>query len=144
MSFSKVSLKEALQNMFHTQQSRLEILADVTFLSPCRFPTVMKNQLDPFEGQLEVLRSLVYVCASPGSDMDVLQQAGKTICQRDAEWCKQVVPIWLHVLAGPALGIALAARVLVVWGYDVGDEVVVTTGGLRGWKQMCLSQTNRG
>lgn len=64
--------------------------------------------------------------------MDVLQQAGKTICQRDAERCQQVVPVWLHVFTGPALGIALAARVLVVGGDDVGDEVVVTTGGLGG------------
>lgn len=64
--------------------------------------------------------------------MDVLQQAGKAICQRDAERCQQVVPVRLHVFAGPALGIALAARVLVVWGDDVGDEVVITTGGLGG------------
>lgn len=64
--------------------------------------------------------------------MDVLQQAGKAICQRDAERCQQVVPVWLHVFTGPALGIALTARVLVVWGDDVGDEVVVTTGGLGG------------
>lgn len=62
--------------------------------------------------------------------MDVLQQAGKTICQGHAQRCQQVVPVWLHVLTGPALGIALAACVLVVRGYDVGDEVVVTAGGL--------------
>lgn len=72
--------------------------------------------------------------------MDVLQQAGKTICQRDAERCQQVVPVWLHVFTGPALGITLAARVLVVWGDDVGDEVVVTTGGLgRGETDVLIS-----
>lgn len=67
--------------------------------------------------------------------MDVLQQAGETIRQRDAERRQQVVPVGLHVFAGPALGIALAARVLVVGGDDVGDEVVVTTRRL-GWGQM--------
>lgn len=71
--------------------------------------------------------------------MDVLQQAGKTICQRDAERCQQVVPVWLHVFTGPALGIALAARVLVVGGDDVGDEVVVTTGGLGGETDALIS-----
>lgn len=74
--------------------------------------------------------------------MDVLQQAGKTICQGDAERRQQVVPVWLHVLAGPALGIALAARVLVVGGHDVGDEVVVSTGGLRD-KDVLTSETRR-
>lgn len=67
--------------------------------------------------------------------MDVLQQAGKTIRQGHAQRCQQVVPVWLHVLTGPALGIALAACVLVVRGYDVGDEVVVTAGGLPGGKR---------
>lgn len=62
--------------------------------------------------------------------MDVLQQAGKAIGQGDAERRQQVVPVWLHVLAGPALGVALAARVLVVGGHNVGDEVVVAAGGL--------------
>lgn len=71
--------------------------------------------------------------------MDVLQQAGKTIRQRDAERCQQVVPVWLHVFTGPALGIALAARVLVVGGDDVGDEVVVTTGGLEGETDVLIS-----
>lgn len=59
--------------------------------------------------------------------MDVLQQAGEAICQGDAEWCQQVVPVGLHVLTGPALGVTLAAGVLVVRRHNVGDEVVVTT-----------------
>lgn len=64
--------------------------------------------------------------------MDVLQQAGEAVREGDAERRQQVVPVGLHVLAGPALGVALAARVLVVGGDDVGDEVVVPTGGLKG------------
>lgn len=75
--------------------------------------------------------------------MDVLQQAGKTICQGDAERCQQVVPVWLHVLTGPALGVALAARVLVVRGHNVGDEVVVATGGLRGETRVFTSDKKK-
>lgn len=75
--------------------------------------------------------------------MDVLQQAGKTIRQGDAERRQQVVPVWLHVLAGPALGVALAARVLVVRGHDVGDEVVVATGGLRGEAHVFVAEKER-
>lgn len=71
-------------------------------------------------------------CVSPGRDVDVLQQAGEAVREGDAERRQQVVPVGLHVLAGPALGVALAARVLVVGGDDVGDEVVVPTGGLKG------------
>lgn len=94
-------------------------------------PTVVRNQLDLCERE-GLIVGLIQLCASPGSDMDVLQQAGKTICQGHAQRCQQVVPVRLHVLTGPALGIALAACVLVVRGYDVGDEVVVTAGGLAG------------
>lgn len=64
--------------------------------------------------------------------MDVFQQAGETVGQGDAERPQQVVPVWLHVLTGPALGVALAARVLVARSHDVRDEVVVTAGGLEG------------
>lgn len=67
---------------------------------------------------------------SPGRDVDVLQQAGEAVRQGDAQRPQQVVPAGLHVLAGPALGVALAAHVLMVRSHDVGDEVVVTTGGL--------------
>lgn len=67
---------------------------------------------------------------SPGRDVDVLQQAAEAVGQGDAERPQQVVPVGLHVLTGPALGVALAARVLVVRSHYVGDEVVVTAGGL--------------
>lgn len=62
--------------------------------------------------------------------MDVLQQAAEAVGQGDAQRPQQVVPVGLHVLAGPALGVALAAGVLVVRSHYVGDEVVVTAGGL--------------
>lgn len=74
--------------------------------------------------------------------MDVLQQAGEAICQGDAEWCQQVVPVGLHVLAGPALGVTLAARVVVVRRHNVGDEVVVTAGCLEEGTQ-CLYQRKK-
>ncbi len=64
--------------------------------------------------------------------MDVLQQAGEAVGQGDAERPQQVVPAGLHVLTGPALGVALTAHVLMVRSDDVGDEVVVTTGCLEG------------
>lgn len=74
--------------------------------------------------------------------MDVLQQAGEAICQGDAEWCQQVVPVGLHVLTGPALGVTLAARVLVVRRHNVGDEVVVTAGRLEE-ETRCLYQRKK-
>lgn len=64
--------------------------------------------------------------------MDVLQQAGKTVSQGDTQGSQQVVPAGLHVLAGSALGVTLAAHVLVVRSHNVGDEVVITTGCLKG------------
>lgn len=69
---------------------------------------------------------------SPGRDVNVLQQAGEAVVERDAQRPQQVVPAGLHVLTGPALSIALTARILMVRSHYVGDEVVVTTGGLRG------------
>lgn len=63
--------------------------------------------------------------------MDVLQQAGEAVREGHAQRPQQVVPAGLHVLAGPALGVALAAHVLVVGRHDVGDEVVVTAGRLQ-------------
>lgn len=62
--------------------------------------------------------------------MYVLQQAGESVGQGVTQWAQQVVPVGLHVLAGPALGVALTAHVLIVWSHYVGDEVVVTTGCL--------------
>lgn len=74
--------------------------------------------------------------------MDVLQQAGEAVGQGDAQRPQQVIPAGLHVLAGPALGITLAAHVLIVWRHYVGDEVVVTTGCLqeeRGIVHFCVT-----
>lgn len=68
---------------------------------------------------------------SPGRDVDVLQQASEAVREGHAQRPQQVVPTGLHVLAGPALGVALAAHVLVVGRHDVGDEVVVTAGRLQ-------------
>lgn len=62
--------------------------------------------------------------------MDVLEQAGEAVCKWDTQRTQQIVPVGLHVLTGSALGVALAARVLMVRSDDVGDEVVVTTGSL--------------
>lgn len=62
--------------------------------------------------------------------MDVLQQAGEAVGQGIAQWAQQVIPVGLHVLACPPLGIAFTAHILVVRGDYVGDEVVVTTGCL--------------
>lgn len=67
--------------------------------------------------------------------MDVLQHAGEAVGQRDAQRSQQVVPAGLHVLTGPALGVTLAAHVLVVRSHYVGDEVVATTGCLEGDKR---------
>ena len=67
---------------------------------------------------------------SPGGDVDVLQEAAEAVGEGDTQRAQQVVPAGLHVLAGPALGVALTAHVLMVGGQDVGDEVVVPTGGL--------------
>lgn len=64
--------------------------------------------------------------------MDVLQQAGEAISQGDTQGSQQVVPAGLHVLAGPALGVTLAAHVLMVWSHNIRDEVVITTGCLKG------------
>ena len=69
---------------------------------------------------------------SPGGDMDVLQEAAEAVGEGDAQGAQQVVPAGLHVLAGPALGVALTAHVLMVGGQHIGDEVVVPTGGLEG------------
>lgn len=69
---------------------------------------------------------------SPGCDMNVLQQAGEAVGQRNTEWPQQVVPAGLHVLTGPALGVTLTAHILIVRSHYVGDEVVVTTGCLGG------------
>lgn len=63
--------------------------------------------------------------------MDVLQQAGEAVGQGNTQRPQQVVPAGLHVLAGPPLGVALAAHVLVVRSHDVRDEVVVTAGCLQ-------------
>lgn len=63
--------------------------------------------------------------------MDVLQQAGHAVGQRDAQRAQQVVPAGLHVFTGPALGVALTAHVLVIRSHYVGNEVVVATGCLQ-------------
>lgn len=68
---------------------------------------------------------------SPGCNMNVLEQAGEAVRKGDTQRPQQIVPVGLHVLAGSALGVALAAHVLVVRSHDVGDEVVVTTGSLQ-------------
>lgn len=107
MSFSRVSLKEALQETDKCKKNK-------------------KYEKLVFDGA-HGLR-----CLSPGRDVDVLQQAGEAVRQGDAQWPQQVVPAGLHVLAGPALGVTLTAHVLVVRSHDVGDEVVVATGGLEG------------
>lgn len=62
--------------------------------------------------------------------MNVLEQACETVCKWDTQRPQQIVPVGLHVLTGSALGVALAAHVLMVRSHDVGDEVVVTTGSL--------------
>lgn len=62
--------------------------------------------------------------------MDVLEQAGEAVRKWDTQRPEQIVPAGLHVLTGSALGVALTAHVLMVRSHDVGDEVVVTTGGL--------------
>lgn len=67
---------------------------------------------------------------SPGCDVDVLEQAGEAVGQGDAQRPQQVVPAGLHVLTGPALGVTLAAHVLMVRSHYVGDEIVVSTGRL--------------
>lgn len=67
---------------------------------------------------------------SPGCNMDVLEQAGEAVRKWDTQRPQQIVPVGLHVLAGSALGIALATCVLVVGSDDVRDEVVVTAGSL--------------
>lgn len=73
--------------------------------------------------------------------MDVLEQAGEAVCKWDTQRPQQIVPVWLHVLAGSALGVTLTARILVVGCHDVRDEVVVTTGSLEGEnKILILSQ----
>lgn len=72
---------------------------------------------------------------APGCDVDVLQQTGEAVSQGDAERPQQVVPVGLHVLTGPALGIAFTAHILVVGSHYVGDEVVVATGSLQGEKE---------
>lgn len=73
--------------------------------------------------------------SSPGRDVDVFEQAGEAVSQGDAERPQQVVPVRLHVLTGPALGVTLTAHVLVVGSHDVWDEVVVTTGSLEGQRK---------
>lgn len=75
--------------------------------------------------------------------MDVLQQAGEAVGQGDAERPKQVVPVGLHVLAGPALGVALTAHILMVRSHYVGDEVVVTTGSLEGERESLFVKGKR-
>lgn len=67
--------------------------------------------------------------------MDVLQQTGEPVSQGDAERSQQVVPVGLHVLTGPALGIAFTAHILVVRSHYVGDEVVVAAGSLQGERE---------
>lgn len=64
--------------------------------------------------------------------MNVLQQTGEAVGQRNTQRPQQVVPAGLHVLTGPALGITLTAHILMVRSNYVGDEVVVTTGCLEG------------
>lgn len=62
--------------------------------------------------------------------MDVLQEAGEAVCQRDAQRPQQVVPAGLHVLASPALCVALTAHILMVRSHNVWNEVVITAGSL--------------
>lgn len=81
---------------------------------------------------------------SPGCDMNVLQQAGEAVGQRNTKRPQQVVPAGLHVLTGPALGVTLTARIFMVRSHYVGDEVVVTTGcleGKQGGKQLFHKET---
>lgn len=67
--------------------------------------------------------------------MNVLQQAGDAVRQRNTKRPQQVVPAGLHVLAGPALGVTLTAHVFMVRSHYVRDEVVVTAGRLRGKRE---------
>lgn len=59
--------------------------------------------------------------------MNVLQQAGEAVSQRDTERPQEVVPVGLHVLTGSALGVTFTAHILIVGSHYVGDEVVVAT-----------------
>lgn len=93
----------------------------------------------------------VSMLVSPGCDVNVLQQAGEAVGQRNTKRPQQVVPAGLHVLTGPALGVTLTTHIFMVRSHYVGDEVVVTTGCLenrRGWggwftKQTAFSQRNK-
>lgn len=72
--------------------------------------------------------------------MDVLEQAGEAVCKWDTQRPQQIVPVGLHVLTGSALGVALAAHILMVRSHDVGDEVVATTGSLEKEKKIVFSK----
>lgn len=63
--------------------------------------------------------------------MNVFEQADKAVNQWDAQRSKQVVPVGLHVLRCSTLGHVLTAQVLIVGHHQVGDEIVVPTGGLK-------------
>lgn len=66
----------------------------------------------------------------PGRDVDVFEQAGEPVHQRDTQGAEQVVPAGLHVLRRPALGHVLTADVLVAGRHHVRDEVVIPAGRL--------------